>query len=290
MQIAKSIVIGLLAAACWLPPALHAQESGGGGERDLANKVMAFIDDLNQLTADATVKIRPSEANLESGSYLRLLNSQITSLNYRFQSVEFRWKAFTRFKQDDIANSEFLMELVSRVEQLAQDTQDTLAALQRKCDAIGGFIEAEQFISSQDTIYKILYKKALGLSLAKQTAPQLEKVKAEEKTLFEKIESLYGQTKEAAQLLPQLESRSAALDERYYSLKALSGKIQAMEYKPPLERAKDWLLSLACVAMILIFASMAASKIKAAKKARETLKQQQELLKRANNENEYPTI
>ena len=89
--------------------------------------------------------------------------------------------------------------------------------------------------------------------------------------------------------MPQLNKRAAYLNEHYYATKAMSEKIQAMEYKPLIQRIKDYLLGLACVAVILIFVNMIKTKIDAAKKAREAVKQQMELLHN-NSQTNYPTI
>ena len=62
-----------------------------------------------------------------------------------------------------------------------------------------------------------------------------------------------------------------------------------MEYKSPIERAKDYLMGVAYVAVILIFINMVTTKLQAAKKAREMLKKQKDLLNKNNNE-DYPTI
>lgn len=287
MQIAKHILLCLL---CLLTCISHGQGLDMAREEKLADRILLFVEEFNQLSDDANFQIRISDANLESGSYIRLINTQIFSLNTQLQSLEYRWTAFTQAEQSDIANSEALMDLMSRVQQLDQATRDAIALQQDKCNAIADFSEAERLLNSQDTVYKALYKKAMGMSMAKQMAPQLEKVKAEELTIFEKIQTSYNKSKAAVELIPQLQSRSAALDEQYYSIKAISGKIQAMEYVPPIQRIKDYLLGLACIAMILVFINMAHTKIKAAKSAREMLKKQKELLKKSTDGTDYPTI
>lgn len=259
-------------------------------EEKLADQMLTFIDDLNQLYNTCNKQIRFSEANLQNGSSLvRILNKKVELLNNNYHSIDFRWNAFKQASQADIANSEYLMELMSQVEQLKQEVSDSISSQQNKRDALVDFFEAEQLILSQDTTYQGLYNRALEFSMIQQTAPQLQKVKAEEQTSFEKIQTLYEKSKTSAQLIPQLDKRAAILDEQFYSIKALSEKIQAMEYKPPIERIKDYLLGLACVAMILLFIGMVTSKIGAVKKARETYKKQKELFER-NNNNDYPTI
>ena len=235
-------------------------------------------------------RIHITEANLKNGSTIvRILNQETTLLENNYHSLEFRWNAFTQTYQPEIAENDYLMDMMTQAEQLRQAISDSVLTRQKECVALADFFDAEAFILSQDSIYKKLYKRAFEFSLAKQTAPQLEKVKAEEQTLFEKIAASYEKSKAAAQLFPQLSTRVTALDEQFYSIRALSGKIQGMEYKPPIERIKDWLLGLASVAVILLFVNMLSSKIRAAKELRKTLKEQKKLLKN-NNNNDYPTI
>lgn len=235
--------------------------------------MLGYAEDLNHLISPTAMRSSdPHGAETQLGT------------------LEFRWKAFLQNAQEEIADSEYLMELMSQVEQLTQAAKDSIAMQQKRCDAMADLVEAEKLLYSQDTVYKALYKEAMRFSLVKQLAPRLEKLKSKEQAMFQKIDASYSKTKEVAQLLPQMAGRCANLDEEYYALKALSGKIQALEYKPPLQRAKDWLMSLACVAMILVFINMATTKIKAAKKAREMLKKQKEFFDKANPENNYPTI
>lgn len=258
-------------------------------ERTLSERMLQFIDDFNRIYNSNGMRFGHSVSDFESASHVKVVGEKIRVLNNSFQSLDFRWNAFVQSEQVEIAESESLMDLMTKVQQLKQAIGDSIASLQNKCDAVANFIEAEQFISSQDTIYKVLHKKAFGLSLSKRLGPQLEKVKTEEKAVFEKIETSYIKSRDAGQHIPQLKNRADKLDEQYYTLKSLSGKIQAMEYKPFVERAKDYLMGLACVSVILIFFNMVVTKIKAAKKTRDMLKKQKELLEK-NNKGEYPTI
>ena len=287
MQIVKYILLSLLIIS---PFRSQGQTSAFQSEDALADRMIQFIDEYNAVADQLSslgrqlVKAQHSEMNRTTSA-----ETQLTALKNHLLSIDFRWTAFTQSEQVDIAASEYLMELMPRVQQLKQAVADTLNAEFAIVGAITDFIAAERLISTQDTIYKMLYNKAVELSLVKQLAPQLEKVKAEEQTLFAKIQGGYEKAQEAAQRLPKYAQRAKQLDNQFYALKALSNKIQAMEYKPPIERIKDYLMGLACVAVVLIFANMAVTKIQAAKKAREMLKKQQELFKR-NNNNDYPSI
>ena len=188
-----------------------------------------------------------------------------------------------------IAGNEDLMMLMNEAENLKQALTDTLALQQKRYDAINDFLEAERLIVSYDSVYDKMYKEALGFSLVQQLAPKLEKVKGDEQAIFEKIQTCYNNSKGVDEVVPQLSKRVAILEDKFYGIKALSEKIQAMEYKPFIQRIKDYLLGLACVSIILMFFSTVITKIQATKKAREMLKKQKELLKKTNG-TDYPTI
>ena len=295
MQIVRNIILSLL---CFLPLSweapLPAQDSedvvfDDQSEDEIEGRIIQFMEEFNQLADANSLQIRFSNSNLESGTYSRLLGGKVRLLTENYKTLDFRWNAFTSAEQIEIANDDHLMELMANVQQVRQAVADSINSQQAKCDAVLAFIDAERFISSQDTVYIKLYKQAERLAMIKNLAPHLEKVKAEEQAIFEKIQTCYDKAQAAVGLVPQLSERGSNLSQRYYSLKATSEAIQALEYKPVFERIKDYLIGLACVSVILLFLNMLATKLKAAKKTRELLKQQQQIL-RGNSVNDYPTI
>ena len=118
--------------------------------------------------------------------------------------------------------------------------------------------------------------------------PELEKVKGKEQLLFTEIQEQYNTAKGLSQEFKDFLPRFQPIEEKYIELKNTSEKIQALEYKPWLERIKDYLYSLAAVAIILLFINMLQAKIKAFKQARENAKKLREMMD--NNDNDYPTI
>ena len=60
------------------------------------------------------------------------------------------------------------------------------------------------------------------------------------------------------------------------------------QYKPLIQRVKDWLVSFAAVAMLLMFFNMMQGKIQAAKQMKENMKKMQEQLHK--NDDEIPSI
>lgn len=291
MQIVKYIIMGL---AVFLSLSLSAQmegdeEAAQQWAAEVENRILNFNEELNQLSMATNVQVRISDANLESGSYIRNLNQKLQLVSDRLMSIEYRWNTFTQSEQAVIANDEHLMELMAQTELLKQSLTDTIESQKKKCEAINDFVKAERLILSQDSIYKVLYNRAMKLSLVQKLTPQLEKLKAEEQVHFERIQNSFDKSKAAVDLVPQLENRATSLNEQFFKIKALSEKIQAMKYIPFVQRVKDYLLGIACVSVILMFFTMIISKLKAAKKARAMLKKQKELFNRTNG-SDYPTI
>ena len=291
MQIVKYIILSFVVFLT-LQLSAQTQEDELASQQwvaEVEDRILNFMDELDQLSYASNLQIRISDVTVESGSYTRMLNQKIQMVSDRLMSVDYRWNIFKQSEQDVIASDENLMELMSQIEQLKQAIADTLESQKKKCEAVTDFVAAERLISSQDSVYKVLYKKAMNYSLVQKLTPQLEKLKAEEQVHFERIQSSYDKSKNAADLIPQLDKRAASLNEQYFKIKALSEKIQAMEYKPFVQRVKDYLLEIACVSVILMFFTMLTAKLKAAKNARAMLKKQKDLLNRANG-SDYPTI
>lgn len=290
MQIARYFIAGLffLSFLSFSSGAL-AQEYDYLSQDELEDRILRFRDEYTQLSNICNLQIRISDSNLESSSFTRILREKVQVMNTGLQSLDFRWNAFTQLEQVDIAENETLMQQMTQVQKLRQAVTDSIAAAQQKCNAITDFVAAERFILAQDSIYAVLYKHAKVLSLTKKTAPQLDKVQAQEQAIFEKLQESYDKSKAAVMTVPQLGKRAAVIDEHFYSLKAISEKIQAMKYQPLIMRIKDYLMGLACVSIILLFFNMLVTKLQAAKKARQMLKKQKEAFGKTTDA-DYPTI
>lgn len=290
MQIARYFITGLffLSFLSFSSGAL-AQEYDYMLQDELEDRILRFRDEYTQLSNICNLQIRISDSNLESSSFTRILREKVQLMNTNLQSLDFRWNAFTQLEQVDIAENETLMQQMTQVQKLRQAVTDSIAAAQQKCNAITDFVAAERFILAQDSIYAVLYKDAKVLSLTKKTAPQLDKVQAQEQAIFEKLQESYDKSKAAVMIVPQLASRATVIDEHFYSLKAISEKIQAMKYQPLIMRIKDYLMGLACVSIILLFFNMLVTKLQAAKKARQMLKKQKDAFGKTTDA-DYPTI
>ena len=200
------------------------------------------------------------------------------------------WTTYTQAQQMDIANDEDLMTMVANIEAKKQSVKDTLDAKTEMVKAISDFVEADQFIMSQVNVYKKLYKRAFKLSLLKKLAPQLEKAKAREQLVFEKLQASYNSAKAATELVPSLQPRMNVLDEQFVVMKSVSEKVQALEYKPLFQRVKDYIMGLAAVAIILLFVSMMLTKYKAYKDKVANLKKVNEIMNKQGKDTQYPMI
>ena len=148
------------------------------------------------------------------------------------------------------------------------------------------FEDARLRVEELSATYTDMEEKALRLSLSKQTAPMLRRLKVTEQMAAAKLQDAYQQASDAVQACPDLSGKFSDLEQRVIDLRLKSEKIQASEYKPLLVRAKDYLMSLAAVAMLLMFAGMVKSKISAAR----ALKKNAMELKKKLEDEEYPKI
>ena len=170
---------------------------------------------------------------------------------------------------------------------MRQAVTDTLALRQQQRDQLVAFSTAEKFIWGQDKNYRQLYKKAIQYSMSPKLAAQLEKVKATEQALTADVNKYYGQAKDAATAFPGLELRMTAMENKVFELQTVSAKIQEMAYKPFIQRVKDYLMGLACVAILLMGLNLLKSKLAQVKQARDQAKKMKEMMKGQHN---YPTI
>jgi len=258
-------------------------------QTEIEARMEQYADEFTQLGIVCNTQMQLSEGIPLSPSYVTILHEKMSVLNGHYKSIDLRWSTFIQAMQIDIADNEDLMGHMAKVQAIKQEVADSIASKEQKCQALSDFISAKQLIMNQDSTYKRLYKAALKYSLLPKLATRLEKVKATEQNLSQRIQTSYAKAQQAAELLPILDQQMSVVDEKYANLQVMSKKIQAMEYKPFIMRIKDYLIGLACVAMLLLFINLGISKIRAARKARKSLEQYQNLLNR-NGASDYPTI
>lgn len=257
---------------------------------EIESRLAKFMDDFKQLQVVGSFILVP-DAKLEiTKNFVNVLNQRLNTYNQRYNNLDVMWVTYTQAQQMDIANNEDLMKTVADIEQLKQTVKDTLDARSDMVKAVEDFANADHFIMSQVPVYKKLYKRAFQLSVVKKLAPQLEKAKAREALIFEKLQASYDAAKAATELVPSLQPRMNMLDEQFVVMKSVSEKVQALEYKPIIQCIKDYLFGLAAVAVIMLFVSLMIAKYKAYKDKIANLKKMDELMKKQGKDVQYPTI
>lgn len=239
---------------------------------EIESRMLSFYDQMHALSTDIS----------------HSAPDKLTEANQQVTTIDTKWNAYYQARQSVIADDDSLLQIVANYQLVKQTMLDSIAAKQHYFDAQKSFAEAEAFCLAQDSIYQALNKKAVEYSLVKSAAPQLEQLKGEEQSLFAEVQQQYETAKNLSQEFPVFQPRFQQIEEKYIELKNRSEKIQALEYKPWIERVKDYLYSLAAVAMILMFINMVQAKIKTLKQARENAKKLREALHK--EEDDYPTI
>lgn len=213
---------------------------------------------------------------------------ELAGTNKQVTAIDAKWNTYYQSRQIEIAEDDSLLQIVADYQLAKQNLLDSIAFRKHIIDARKEFTEAEIFFQKQDSSYAQLYKTALELSLVQALTPKLEKMKGKEQLLFAEAQGHYDTVKSLTEEFSEFLPRFQAIEEKFIEMKNTSEKIQALEYKPWLERIKDYLYSLAAVAMILLFLNMVQAKIKALKQARENAKKLREMMN--NEESDYPTI
>lgn len=239
---------------------------------EIESRMLSFYDQMHALSTDIS----------------HSAPDKLTEANQQVTTIDTKWNAYYQARQSVIADDDSLLQIVANYQLVKQTVLDSIAAKQHYFDAQKSFAEAEAFCLAQDSIYQALNKKAVEYSLVKSAAPQLEQLKGEEQSLFAEVQQQYETAKNLSQEFSVFQPRFQQIEEKYIELKNRSEKIQALEYKPWIERVKDYLYSLAAVAMILMFINMVQAKIKTLKQARENAKKLREALHK--EEDDYPTI
>ena len=257
---------------------------------EIKSRLSQFSDDFQQLQMAGSMSLDPDTKLDVNKNFVSALEGRMNTYNQRYNSLDVMWTTYTQAQQMDIANDEDLMAMVANIEALKKSVKDTLDAKAGMVKAVSDFVKADQFIMSQVNVYKKLYKRAFKLSLLKKLAPQLEKAKAREQLVFEKLQASYNSAKAATELVPSLQPRMNVLDEQFVVMKSVSEKVQALEYKPLFQRVKDYIMGLAAVAIILLFVSMMLTKYKAYKDKVANLKKVNEIMNKQGKDTQYPMI
>ncbi len=240
-------------------------------EIEISEKMAEYFVEMSEITSTVAYVNFPALKELER----------------KLQALNVKWNTYTAIQQITIAGSEYLMEDISRYNILYMSASDSIASQKVRLEAVNSFAEAEKQIKEYIPVYEKILSDASKLSLVQQTSSQLERLKAGEQLTLAEVQAIYEKARHSAELNAALQERMNAVEEDFITIRNCSEKIQAAEFKPFITRIKDYILTLAGVAVIVMFISMMKSKIEAAKAARESAKKYKDML---GQNDEYPTI
>ena len=277
----------MLPSAVWAEEEMSAEEELDSTYTDINEHMELFQEELLQLNALCKFRVDIDMDMPLNEPLIDVLSERIKSLSSALNSFSTRWDTYSAAQQVYIADNDSLLNRVAVIQQMRQIVTDTLALRQQQRDQLVAFSTAEKFIWGQDKNYRQLYKKAVEYSVSSKLAPRLEKVKAAEQTLTADVNKYYSQAKEAATSFPGLQLRMEAMENKVFELQSVSAKIQDMAYKPFIQRIKDYLMGLACVAILLMGLNLLKSKLAQVKQLRDQSKKMKDMMKGQHN---YPTI
>lgn len=281
------IFLCMLPSVAWAQGDVLTEEELDSTYADINEHMQLFQEELIQLNALSKFRMDIDMEMPLTEPLLDVVSERLKALTSALNSFSTRWSTYSSAQQVYIADNDSLLNRVAVIQQMQQAVTDTLASRQQQRDNLVAFSTAEKFIWGQDKAYRALYKQAVTYSMSPKLAAKLEKVKAEEQTLTADVEKYYGQAKEAATAFPGLELRMKAMENKVFELQTVSAKIQEMAYKPFIQRIKDYLMGLACVAILLMGVNLLKSKLKVLKQTREQAKKMKEMM---NGQHNYPTI
>ena len=281
------IFVCMLPSVAWAQEEMSAEEELDSAYTDINEHMELFQEELIQLNALCRFRMDIDMEMPLNEPLLDVVSERLKSLSLALNSFSTRWDTYSAAQQVYIADNDSLLNRAALIQQMRQAVTDTLALRQQQRDQLVAFSTAEQFIWGQDKNYRQLYKKAVQYSATPMLAAQLEKVKAEEQALTADVNKYYGQAKEAATTFPGLQLRMQAMENKVFELQTVSAKIQEMAYKPFIQRIKDYLMGLACVAILLMGLNLLKSKLALVKQARDQAKKLKGL---TGGQHNYPTI
>ena len=266
------IICAVLMSLCMGVKAQAPADSIPYGMLELEGKLLLFVDKLNAIAADV--------------AYADI--NQLDRANKELTAVDTRWNLLTQAYQLDITSDEILMNITVRYQENKQLLTDTILSRRHTLESKEVFLAAEHYINKQKEPYQDMLTEAQRLSQLEKLTPMLEKLKAKEQLAMEDIDKHYEAAKSVAQEFAGLHGRMQKIEEAYIELKTLSDSIQAAEYKPFIERIKDYLLGFAAVAVILMFVNMVQAKIQAYKQLKKSAEDYMKALR--GGDDDIPTI
>ncbi len=244
----------------------------GGEQFDTLGHLSSYYRDLKGIAQEVEVT-----TNRDSLQYLDM----------QLKRIELKWGGYYQSNEQMIGTDDNLISIVVEWQVLLEQTKDGITYRKGLSEANEKLAEVRAELLAQDSLYDGLVKKAVSLSMVKKLAKQLEQLKADEQIAIGGVETDYGAVKALAEQYVELKPGVDSLDRLYVEIKQRSQTVQSQEFKPYVARVKDYLLSLAAVAMILMFFNMAHAKYKQLKAESKRLA---DLKKMMGGDQQYPTI
>lgn len=239
-----------------------------GQNRELEHRMKGFVSDVAMLGG-----------NLENAS-----KAQLDRTSRSLNLFDIKWNEYLQDNYDAIVADNDLIAIMDEFEATKTAVRNSIELRKAQIEKTELFIKSEQLVLSQVGQYSELKDKAFKLSLVKQGADTLEKLKAKEKLDFADIQNAYQTARQAAEINPRLKDRMDSMQGVFVEIQTMSDEIQKMEFKPFLTRIKDSLMSIAAVAVIMMFFVFLGTYIKSIKSAKESAKQMKQLLNKGENE------
>ena len=266
------IICAVLLSFCLSIKAQAPDDNIASDMLELEGKMLLFVDKVNAISADVAY------ADLK----------QLDKADKELMTIDTHWSLFLQAYQLDISSDENLMNIATRYQENKQLLADSILSRRHMLESESAFLEAEHYLNKQKEPYQKMQTEAQRLSQLERLAPMLEKLKAKEQLAMEDIDKHYEAAKSVAQEFTGLHGRMQKIEEAYIELKTLSDSIQAAEYKPFIERIKDYLLGFAAVAVILMFVNMVQAKIQAYKQLKKSAEDYMKALR--GGDDDIPTI
>ena len=268
-----SVLVGLMClCVCVCAQDVRTKMAGSLGTLEVEQRLLLFLDELDGVYSKIP----------------RLNQEQLKKADKSLSAIDHKWNVYSQAHQEAIAGNEHLMEIVVSYQENKQMATDSLQYRLHLLESLQTFMEDESFLMGKDKEYQEMLQSSRNYSVVKAQAPLLEKLKVKEQLIYADVTKHYESAKSLSQEFPILQFRMEKVEERYIELTGLSGKIQAAEYKPFMERIKDYLMSFAAVAIILMFFNMIHAKIQAYKQMRKSAEEYKKMMQGGGND--YPSI
>lgn len=246
------------------------------------------VDMLKVVQVEQRILLFMDELDALSQSIPYSTKDQLKQSEKALAANSAKWNIYTQSVNEVIASDEELMNLSASYQEQSQAVLESVQTKMHELESFETFAASERTVGEYADDYDMMLEDAMKLSLLKQEAPLLDKLKVKEQLVFAEVTAAYEAAKAVAGDFPVMMDRMAALEESYILIKDKSEKIQAEEFKPFIERIKDYLLSLAAVAMLLMFVNMVQSKVQAYKQMKKSAEEYKKMMQ--GDQQDFPTI